>query len=65
MLEVLPISFLSSRLMTNFNVKLRGELFAADQVMIEAVIQDNGDVLHQLKKHDELIATGISNWQKV
>lgn len=61
MLDALPLDFLAIKTLTSFNVKLKGELFCNDQVTAEVKVNE-GEVLHQLKKGDEVIATGQSLW---
>lgn len=61
MLDALPLDFLSSRTLGSFNVKLKGELFSGDQVTAEVKVNEN-EILHQLRKGEEVIATGESSW---
>ncbi len=61
MLDALPLDFLASHTLSSFNVKLKGELFCGDQVVAEAKVNED-EILHQLKKGDEVIATGQSKW---
>ena len=61
MLDALPRDFLAARTLSSFNVKLKGELFCDDQVTAEVKVNES-EVLHQLRKGEEVIATGESLW---
>lgn len=63
MLSALPYDFLVDRELTSFNVKLKGEAFAKDEILSQIFFETKEKVVHRLIKNDQIIATGISIWK--
>ena len=63
MLDPIPIEFLSSRELVDFNVKLKGEAFAGDEITSVISPVNNQKIEHMLYKEQKIIASGISHWR--
>ncbi|MBK8503298.1 MAG: hypothetical protein IPL46_14420 [Saprospiraceae bacterium] len=64
MLEPFSIGFLLNHQISEFNVKIKGEVFADEKISSQVQFSDQATTKHILSKEGEIVATGLAIWIK-